>query len=131
MNHSRSAIAWVAFVLCSMLSTARLIVDSPRPTKIKEHSHDVANRSDSRFAALKAALPARGVVGYIGEPGPLARGDYYLAQYALAPLVIDDSPHHAIVIGNFPKSTPIAISDDLRLVKDFGDGVLLQSGKDK
>lgn len=131
MKHSRLAIACVAFVACSLLSTARLIVDSPTPAKIKQHSHDVANRSDLRFAALKAALPARGVVGYIGEPGPLARGDYYLAQYALAPLVVDDSQHHAIVIGNFPNSTPAVTRDELRRVRDFGAGVLLLSGKDK
>ena len=88
-------------------------------------------RSDQRFAALKVALPSRGVVGYIGESSALARGDYYLAEYALAPLVVDDSTNHRIVIGNFPSlgSVPFA-AKNLQLVKDFGNGVLLLTNKD-
>ncbi len=34
--------------------------------------------------------------------GAAALGDYYLAQYALAPLVVDHSTNHALVVGNFP-----------------------------
>jgi hypothetical protein len=130
MKRPKLAIACVAFVACSLLSTARLVVDAPTPARIKEHSGDVANRSDRRFAALRASLPQRGVVGYVGEPGALALGDYYLAEYALAPLVLDHSPNHALVVGNFPASPPSAPPENLHLVKDFGNGVLLYASKD-
>lgn len=53
-------------------------------------------------------------------------GDYYLTQYALAPLVVDHSPNHSLVVGNFPSSSPLAFaSANLQVVKDFGDGVLI------
>jgi hypothetical protein len=65
-------------------------------------------------------------VGYVGEPGTSSLPGYYLAQYALAPLVLDHSTNHALVIGNFPTAPPTGSpSADLHLVKDFGDGVLL------
>lgn len=128
MNHSRMTIASVAFVFCCLLSTARLVIDAPHPGN---SSRGIASRSDLRFSALKATLPERGVVGYIGDPGTPALSDYYLAQYALAPLVVDHSSNHALVIGNFPAAPAMsAPPKDLRLVKDFGDGVLLFVGED-
>jgi hypothetical protein len=130
MNQSRLTIALTVFVLCCLLSAARLIVDAPTPTRIAESSAQIDNFSDRRFALLKATLPQRGVVGYLGESGPLAIGRYYLTQYALAPLVVENSPNHALVIANFPSSPPTAPPENLRLVKDFGNGVLLYAGKD-
>ena len=86
-------------------------------------------RSGQRFAALRDALPKRGVIGYIG-PSEDGLGYYYLAQYALAPLVVDHSSNHVLVIGNFPHSAPPQLPDNLKLVKDFGGGVLLFANKD-
>lgn len=89
----------------------------------------IAARSDQRFSLVKTRLPAEGVIGYIGEMGDSAVPDYYLTQYALAPLVVDHSTGHAIVIGNFPSSQPPEIPADLRVVQDFGNGVLLLAGR--
>ncbi len=123
---ARYNIAILIFVFGCLLSTGRVLREAPRPGQFGTDA--VARRSDLRFAALKAALPTRGIVGYIGESGdPVA--DYYLAQYALAPLVIDHSVNHPLVIGNFPGSfagTP----DHLRLLTDFGNGVLLFANQD-
>ena len=123
-------IAALVLLAGCLVSSGRLLWDAPRPGHLKDPA-EVAQRSDQRFAALKVALPARGVVGYIGESSALARGDYYLAEYALAPLVVDDSTNHRIVIGNFPSlgSVPFA-AKNLQLVKDFGNGVLLLTNKD-
>lgn len=111
------------FIVCCLLSTVRIVKEAPTPA----HLHDdvVARRSDRRFSALKAELPGRGIVGYVGESGNSSAADYYLAQYALAPLVVDNSPNHSLVVGNFPTSPLRATPDDLQLVKDFGNGVLL------
>jgi hypothetical protein len=126
----RRTIAGLVFVVCCLLSSGRLLWDGPRPGDLKDPA-EVAKRSDQRFAALKASLPTRGVVGYIGDPGALARGDYYLAEYALAPLVVDDSTNHRLVVGNFPSSAAARSGpENLELVKDFGDGVLLFTNKD-
>ena len=130
MNLTRTTIVLVLFVLGCLLSSARLVIDAPTPSSLKSSTSEIARRSDQRFSSLKAALPARGVVGYVGEPGTSALADYYLAQYALAPLVVDHSSNHSLVIGNFPASPlPGVPSEDLQLVIDFGDGVLLFAAK--
>lgn len=123
-------IASVIFIVCCLLSTVRIVTDAPNPTRLQ--TDDIAQRSDRRFAALRAALPPQEVVGYVGTSGATAVGDYYLAQYALVPLVVDHSPNHPLVIGNFPTSLPPTglSSDHLQLVKDFGDGVLLFANRD-
>ena len=54
-------IATSIFILCLLLSTVRVITDAPNPTRL--HTDDIAQRSDQRFAALRAVLPPRGVVG--------------------------------------------------------------------
>jgi hypothetical protein len=127
---SRTTAAIVIFTLCCLISSAKLILNATTPAV-----DDVAQRSDQRFAALKAALPARGAVGYVGESGNTGTADYYLAQYALAPLVIENSADHTLIIGNFPTAKPVSFPSNLQLVTDFGNGVLLlrnlSSDKDK
>lgn len=116
---------WI-FVLGCLLSSARLVVDTPA---VAHDPEEINQRKGQRFAALREALPKHGVVGYIGASGD-SLGYYYLTQYALAPVVVDRSPHHAIVIGNFPKSSRPELPENLTLVKDFGNGVLLLANKD-
>lgn len=125
---AKTKAAILVFILCCLLSTTRLVFDAPTPRHIQPD--DISTRSDRRFTELKAHLPANGVVGYIGEAGDSATPDYYLTQYALAPLVVDLSPNHATVVGNFPSSPPAQIPQNLRLVKDFGNGVMLLSSKE-
>jgi hypothetical protein len=124
---SRTTIATTIFILCCLLSTARVVIDAPSPTRL--FPDDIATRSDQRFAAVKAALPKQGIVGYIGDSG--TPGDYYLAQYALAPLVVDNSPGRPLVVGNFSTPPPQSLpSARLQLLKDFGNGVLLFADRD-
>jgi hypothetical protein len=122
---STKSVLWI-FILGCLLSSARLIFDRP----IARDAQDTALRSGQRFSELRDVLPKAGVVGYIGESDAVAVGHYYLTQYALAPLVVDHSSEHAIVIGNFPRSQPTAFPEKLRLVRDFGNGVLLFANKD-
>jgi hypothetical protein len=124
----RAKCAILLFALCCLLSTIRILREAPNPAHLSQD--DVSKRSDQRFAAMKTRLPATGVIGYIGESGNSSTPDYYLTQYALAPLVVDRSIHHAIVIGNFPLSPPPALPPNLRLVEDFGNGILLLAGED-
>jgi hypothetical protein len=116
---------WI-FILGCLLSAARLIVNTP---SLRQDQEEAAQRMGHRFDSLRTVLPQRGVIGYIGQKEDGVK-QYYLAQYALAPLVIDHSPNHPIVIGNFPTSTPTELPDNLQLVHDFGGGVLLFASKD-
>ena len=124
----RAECAILFFTLCCLLSTIRILREAPNPAHLTPD--DISKQSDRRFAAVKTRLPATGVIGYIGESGNSSTPDYYLTQYALAPLVVDRSTHHAIVIGNFPLSPPSNLPPNLRLVEDFGSGVLLLAGED-
>jgi len=124
----RAKCAILFLTLCCLLSTIRILRDAPNPAHLSQD--DVSKRSDQRFAAVKTHLPATGVIGYIGESGDSSIPGYYLTQYALAPLVVERSTHHAIVIGNFPLSPPSNLPPNLRLVEDFGSGVLLLAGED-
>jgi len=124
---ARNTVGVLLFIVCCLLSFFRLIHSSPSPLHIK--TDDIADRVEHRFAPLRTQLPNRGVVGYIGESGNAGTEDYYLAQYALAPLVVERSPNHALVVGSFPGSPP-SLPEDLQVIKDFGNGVLLLSKKD-
>jgi len=116
------------FIACCLLSTLRIVHDTPSP--MNPQADEIANRSDQRFAKLKAELPPRGVIVYVGKPGDSALRDYYLAQYALAPLVLDRGSNHSLVVGNFPASATRVIPSGLDEVKDFGNGVLLLRNTD-
>ena len=127
-HSTKTAVSIACLILCFLFSSVWMIFSGPKPSQIEVD--DIAARSDKRFAAVKSHLPAQGVIGYVGETGDSALPDYYLAQYALAPLVIDRSAHRTIVIGNFPGTKPSEIPPDLKLLEDFGNGVLLFARKE-
>lgn len=91
---------------------------------------------DMRFAELREALPKRGTVGYLGT---LANeqifedvgesGAYYQTQYALAPLVVDNSWSHELVVGNFgdieAAIKKVETLAGIKRVHDFGNGLVL------
>ena len=122
---SCKACLWILVVAC-LLSSGRMLVHSPRTG---EEAAENERRSGARFVALREALPRRGVIGYIGQPGDSV-GHYYLTQYALAPLVVDFSPNHPMVVGNFPTTPPQTLPPNLKLLRDFGNGVLLLANED-
>jgi hypothetical protein len=109
-----------------LLSSGHMLVKSPRTG---DEGAENERRSGQRFAALREALPQRGVIGYIGQSQDSV-GHYYLAQYALAPLVVDFSSDHRIVVGNFPFAPPQNLPANLKLMRDFGNGVLLLANED-
>jgi hypothetical protein len=120
-------IATLVFIVCCLRSTVRILSETPSPRQLRADTVDLS--SDQRFAALKQALPRQGIVGYIGDS--VSPAEYYFTQYALAPLIVDHSPNHPLVVGNFSVSEPPAVPPDhLRLMKDFGNGVQLFANKD-
>ncbi|MGB9072935.1 MAG: hypothetical protein WCC22_09725 [Terriglobales bacterium] len=132
LRHQGRITLALTLMLC-LLSSLRAVIEAPRPRQLGAMSRAVAQRSDQRFAELRRAMPGSGVVGYVGEAGESGVADYYLAQYALAPVVVERSQDHQFVIGNFPASRPAsppATVKGLVLVKDFGNGVLLLAKKD-
>lgn len=110
--------------LLSNLSYARLT----RNLKPKAAGQDEVSLNEKRFAELRAALPQRGVVGYISdEPDPNEKiKKYYLAQYALAPLIVVNETDRPLVVGNFNSPDgELRASDKLVPFKRFENGVVL------
>lgn len=94
-------------------------------------AQDEISAYQRRLEVLRPALPARGVVGYLGDPEPTGAGAlqhfrrYLLAQYSLAPVLLIESAEPDLVVGNFlPGATP-APPAGFQLVRDFGDGLVL------
>jgi hypothetical protein len=99
---------------------------------------DEISAYESRFQELRTALPASGVVGYLGHPDPggptpgerdaaslLHFKRYLLAQYALAPVVLIESTESEFVVGNFDPGAVPSAPAGFRIVRDFGQGLVL------
>ena len=84
-----------------------------------------------RYEGLRAALPPDAVIGYISDLRPEDARSTLLflgAQYALAPRIVVDDDRHEWVLGNFSVPADFAAlgaNRGLRLVRDFGNGVIL------
>jgi hypothetical protein len=99
---------------------------------------DEISTYEQRFQAVRAALPARGVVGYLGRTDPAGRTPaerdasslldfkrYLLTQYALAPVVLIESTEPDFVVGNFDPGRAPPTPAGFRIERDFGTGLVL------
>jgi hypothetical protein len=120
-------IAVVAVASLSLLSAVGFVFN---PAKQFRPVGMTLSQYDKRFEELHKVLPKRGVVGYLGigwESGHQLPA-YYATQYALAPLVVDNSLEPELVVGNF--ATPLDPTTttwpaNLFPVQNFGNGVVL------
>jgi hypothetical protein len=84
-----------------------------------------------RFEEIKNQLPDHGTVGYLSDVNPpkqLGAELLYLAEYSLAPLVLEPGTDRGLVLGNF--ADPSAAADlversGLEIVRRYDAGVLL------
>jgi hypothetical protein len=124
--------SYLAVVGISLIMLAAGVASVLEASKPLPHagSLDAISVDDSRFAALKRALPAHGVVGYLSDVDPQGAGeaDYYSAEYSLAPLQVSRRPDQEIVVGNFHTlyvSVALLQQYKLHFVQNFGAGVML------
>jgi hypothetical protein len=123
----------VAFIAIGLLSAVHFSVTKPDLALSPSTAVSPA-QYEKRFAEVKKFLPQFGAIGYLGETGPDENPEYYLAEYALAPVIVDRSPQHALVLGNFHSSQSglmAAQVTGLTLIHDFGNGVLLFGAREK
>ena len=133
----RMRIGLYLLVLFAFGSNLRLLVrefhefaDSARP--------DEVTRYEARFRELRQVLASTPRVGYLTDVAPqgAAGGDetprlafkrYLLAQYALLPTIVLPGTRDALAVGNFDSTNGIdsGAIRGLRLVRDFGGGVML------
>lgn len=89
---------------------------------------DPVTWNERRMDAVRRALPQHGLIGYLGEKQRAAvhvSGNYYLTQYALAPLVLDfnSTLPTIVLVNNAEDQTLRAVDSGLELKTDFGNGV--------
>lgn len=89
-------------------------------------------QSEERLERVKKKLPANGVIGYVsddfGIDERVAWRRYATTQYALAPLILERTGEHELVVGIFKDQDQIqriAINKNLLVSEDFGDGIVL------
>lgn len=89
--------------------------------------------SEERVQAIRRDLPSHGTLGYIADELPpnsderLHSHEFFHIQYALAPLILVDSPQYPLVLGDFhaPVNSERIAKLKLVMVRDYGNGVML------
>lgn len=116
--------AAVSVLVVGLLSSKQMLRLARQPYAV-----DGDNLYLIRFEGVKSALPQRGVICYAPNPdgGFEAKKHYFLAQYALAPLVLRTATDCDTLLADFPAgSAPDSVlSRQFVVLKDFGNGVLL------
>ena len=116
-------------ILCALWSFGRALTFD-----FRFFGHPGIAAYESRFDDLKDALPARGIVGYAADTpskklfsDPRGTAFFYVAQYALAPLIVANDRERELVIGNFhrPPALPPVEAEIWSVSRDFGDGLYL------
>lgn len=123
---TRVLVAILLLCMVALLPTLRSVIYLGFRLQSVLSDNSEVTVTQKRLHLLREALPGHGVVGYIGDRGK----EYRLVQYALAPVLVDATPNHRLVIGNFDEAADVARCDDrnLILIFDFGDGVCLFRG---
>ena len=135
--------AWLALtlpgiaVVCGINITEMTRRVAPPERSADGQSIDRVARTERRFARLRGVVikqGIQGVVGYVADlpPGELAANgpameDYFLAQFALVPCVLDPRAGGCEwVVANFrSRDAPAVPLPGYRTVEDLGEGVLL------
>ena len=91
--------------------------------------HDASGdleRYENHLRLVKASLPNNATVGYVSDMK--GEAEFYLAEYALTPVILVRTAHRPFVIGNFTNmdaAHQTAEASNLKLMKDFGQGLML------
>lgn len=120
----------ILLVLFALYSNSQLLLGSVG-FDLSFMGNDDISLYERRFDGVKEMLPANGVVGYVGEilyyaDGSLnasAMRNWYLAQYALAPVVLSNEPGHRLFLMNKSAGAdPGAPEEGGFTVLDLGNG---------
>jgi hypothetical protein len=109
----------------ALVSSYRLLQLTP---SLSSRQPDEVSAYEARFAPAWQFLPKHGVVCYLPDwtSSETAKKDFFLARYALAPLVVRTVPDCDPLIADFPPGLPPSfLGNRYAVLEDFGRGVLL------
>jgi hypothetical protein len=93
------------------------------------YEDDLVSPTEKLLQELHKDLPLGGHVGFIGDgkkrPPHSSMERFFLTQYEMAPIVVEEGTAADFVIVNVEKFSPGLIPDNLILVRDFGSGLML------
>lgn len=129
----------IALALLCLLSAGVHLSDTLRSFEAKSVSQDMVARWEERMLLVAEALPPPvSVVGYLdasdlrASQTPLDTAEFFLTQYALAPVAIEQGARHEWIVGNFGAAVRqgrIKATLDRKLgaytLQDFGFGLYL------
>ena len=110
----------------ALLSSYKLLQQSP-PLSSRPAADEVS-KYEARFTRARQVLPQHGVICYVPDfnSSDAAKRNFFLARYALAPLVVRTVPDCDPLIADFPSGLPSSFLDHRYAeLEDFGHGVLL------
>jgi hypothetical protein len=125
----KSGSVGVAAVLC-LWGSVEFLASELTYQQTYRDQFDVSNQL-ARFEKVSATLPEDAVIGYLtdlDQGTSKANTMFRVAQYALAPRILQWGSGYGRVLGNFTRSIPFTAIDGqggLRVERDFGDGVVL------
>ena len=127
---NRTKIAVYGLLTIIVLTVFNLLLDIP-PVKFPDISS-----FDKHVAQVRPSLPSSGTIGYYTDFADAsgakdALREYELVQYALAPVVVDKSVDHKLVITSLHDARNPIPNRNLELVHDFGSGIQLLRNRTK
>lgn len=137
MRQAWGGLAILAMVVVAAVNVAAALRRTPPAPRVVARAHNAVMQHEERFAAVRGALEARavrGTIGYLGDLPPeqmradwRAMDQYFMTQFALVPWVLDaDVARFEWVVTNLRRANAgERVPPDLRVVHDFGGGVLL------
>lgn len=126
-----------ALVVIALLGQIPLLQRSVRLLGA-DPANDPVSTAETHLAELRVMLERTTRAGYVTDiPGdsigtdPLATERYFQTQYVLAPVVLERGTAERLVIGNFASGHVPPPYGHLRILRDFGSGLVLLEGADR
>jgi len=132
MNSWRAKMTGIFFLALVSLTSSAVLLRGTAPIVPGSMGKDAITLYLRRFEALRRVLPAHATVGYetdlddsLEDRAEVKR--FYLAQYALAPVIVVPGVDRDVVVANYenPGNCRICKSREFVLLKDLGDGLML------
>ena len=130
MRRSLAGACFVAAITMSGIALYRTVAELRQTVAEPPAPPSGVAASEARLGGIREALPRRGTIGYVTDATP-ADGAFierfYMAQFALAPLIVVPAADLRWVLGDFTagRVPPALANPDLQVVRDFGGGVVL------